>query len=137
MLDAQLGVEDDAVPGAAQAGPELDVLDGGAAVALVEAAEGEEDRATDRAAAAPEGARLAPPVLVDEAVQQVLVLRDEVGLARLVVVGADQRIQLALAREGGADAARGVPADQDVGVDEEEDVAPRRARAERRRKVPP
>ena len=107
--------------GADQACSQLDVLSGRPLVAFVESARVQEHRAADRAAAGPEGAGATLALLVNEAVHQVFVLGDEIRLGRLVVVGADQRVELGVVSEGVRDLFERVGLDLDVGVDEEQD----------------
>lgn len=122
VFDLDLGIEGDAVAGAAEAMAEGDVFDGGAAVALVEAAEAGEDVAADGAAAGPEGAGVAAGALVHEVVEEVFVLADEAGGFGFVVVGADEGGEAGVVVEAGLDAAQGAGVEADVGVDEDEEI---------------
>ena len=62
--------------------------------------------------------------------QEVLVLREEVRLARVVVVGAEHGRQSRVAHEARSDARNGVGPDGDVRIDEQHDIAARDGRAE-------
>ena len=117
-----------AVRGEPQA--ELDVLDGGRRVPVgVEAAGGEERLAPDRAEPSPERLRRPGALLVHVVVEEVPEARHEPGIGRVVVVGAEERVEAGVGGEGRAHAREGVPVRFHVGVDEDEEVASRAADA--------
>src|SRR5262249_20747763 len=118
------GNEADAKAGLAQAVPELDVLDRGTDVALVEPRGGLEGGAADGAASRPERRGLGPRPLVDEMMGEVLVEADGRARRRLVVIGAEDGGQVR-ARKGHGRALEGLGPDRNVGV-EEDDGAPGR-----------
>jgi hypothetical protein len=79
--------------------------------------------AADRAETCPERARLAGRLLVDVVVQEVAEARDRAGRLGVVVVGPEDGGQFGIAVEMRADALEGAGVDNDVGVDEDEDLA--------------
>ena len=115
-------VEPGAEPRVVHAKPQVDVLYRGVAEVLVEAVHGEEHVATDRPAPRPERARLRLALLVHVVVQEVLVLADPALVGGVVVVAAEHRGQLRLARHQRADALDGVGQDENVGIDEQQEV---------------
>ena len=124
------GIEPQARAGAPQSQAELDVLDLRRGVASgVEAAGLEEDRATHRAAAGPEGGVVASRPLMGEVMAQVHVLREEAARRWRVVVGAGERRQRRVGGEGRAHAIDHVGVSDAVGVDEEDHLGARRLRA--------
>ena len=79
--------------------------------------------APNGAAGTPEGRRLGAGVLVHVMVHEIAVLGDEVRLARGVVVGADHGVQFRVGGEQALDHVHRVGLDDDIGVDEEQQVA--------------
>src|SRR5207244_3699084 len=102
---------------------ELDVLDRGIAVPLIEAARGEEHVAPDRAASGPERRRGRARRLVNVMMEEVTVLRQEVRGIWLVVVGPEHGGQARIVLERGEDLIDRVWPDGHVGVHEEEEIA--------------
>ena len=107
---------------AAKTIPELDVLDAGLVVSRIEPADRTKDVAANRAARAPEGEAVPVRVLVNEAVREILVLREKVRRRRPIVVGANQRRSIA-ALERPRDPGARVRRNDHVGIEEEQDVA--------------
>ncbi len=130
VLHLEVVAEAHAVAGARQPVAQLDVLDARALVARVEPAHREEDIPPDRAAAGPEGRRLRVRGLVDVVVEEVLVLREEVRLARAVVVRSEEGAQPRVGAEGPQHQPDRLGTDGHVGVDEEEEFTARDGRAQ-------
>jgi len=127
VLPLQAWQQQDAQAPPAQPQAELDVLDRRLRVTLrVESARLEEGRLADRAAARPERLRLAPRLAVMEVVDEILVLRKKVRRRRRVVVRAEHRAHVRRTERIGQDTGR-VAVDHDVGIDEPEHVAARKA----------
>jgi hypothetical protein len=87
MGSLDIAIEEDPMPGLAEAEPQLDVLYGGTRKTFgVEPSDRQEDLTPNGAASGPEGRGLRIPLLVDEVVQEVSILRDESAGTRLCVV---------------------------------------------------
>lgn len=105
--------------------PELDVLDRRLGVAHgVEAALRVERRLPNRSEPRPERRGLARRGLVDVVVEQIPEARDDAVGGRSVVVGAEERVEPLVVREGLPDPGERVVVDDDVRVDEDEHVSP-------------
>ena len=90
MRCVKLGIEQNAPASRTNSIGELDILDGGHAVALdIEAPEIEEEGTAHGAAAGPEGRSLAARALMIVAMREILVLRREGGRGRRVVIGSE------------------------------------------------
>ena len=105
-------------------------IDGVAVALLVEPADLEEGAAPHRPEPGPEGLRRARRLLVDLVMEQVAKAGHRPGRLGRVVVGAEHGVEPRVL-EGVAQARERVAVDDDVGVDERDDVAPRRARRRR------
>ena len=100
---------------------QLDVLH--ARPGLVESARGPEHRPPDGPTAGPERASLARSVLMDIVVQQVLVETGRIACRGTVVVTAEDRCHVGLAREKRLHASEGIRMHRHVGVDEDQHLA--------------
>src|SRR5262245_50222092 len=78
MRDLNVMVQHNSPPRLAKPGAKLDILDGGPAIAFVESTHGQEQFASNSAAASPERRGLTARLLVYKVVRQVLVLGDEI-----------------------------------------------------------
>jgi hypothetical protein len=124
-------VEHDSTTARVQSHAELDVLDGcPRETRLVEAAERLECVPSHRTEAGPEGRRRSRAFVVDVVVQEVAERRDDAVRARIVVVGAEDRRQLRVDREGVSNPPEDVRMHLDVRVDEHEHIAHCPARPE-------
>ena len=124
-LDAR--VEDDPRAALREPQAELDVLDRRGRVAL--RVEARERGTADRTEAGPERLRGAGELQVHVVVEKVPEARDEPGVGRVAVVGAEKRVEARVGGERGAQALECVAVRLDVGVDKDEHVAGRAARA--------
>ena len=117
-----VGTKRDAMPNLAQASTKLDVLDAGAAIGFGKATECKERLPPNSAAPRPEGLRLAPTVLVDIVVQQVLIPAHVAHRGRLVVVGSEGGHQVRAIHEEALELGQGVRVYLHVGVHEYQNV---------------
>ena len=122
-------VEQDAVPGRAQPVAELDVLDARPIEPLIEPANRVKRPRAHGAQSRPERKRLVPRRLMRVRVQQVAVLRQRRLRPRHRVIGTKDGIDVRVGRQEHGDPHDGIRPDDDVGVDEEQDLASRCGRA--------
>ena len=130
MLSLDGRIENDVRARRGKPHPELDVLDRRFGESLlVEPADPLEGVPANRADPAPEGRRRPGRRLVDVVVEQVSEDGDDTLRVGAVVVGAEERREPWIGREGATDPAERVRVDLDVGVDEYEHVPGRVASA--------
>lgn len=121
--------QEDAMAGCREAVAEFDVLDGWALVETgIEAAMSEEDRTADAAAAGPEG--MGGACVIDEMALLMNVMMEEVAIGAddarrggLIIVGAEEGVELGIGLEALDGAMERVGMDEDVGVEEEDEFA--------------
>src|SRR5579883_886899 len=97
--------------------PELDILDARASIGGIEAAARQKHRAANCSAATPEGRRGCLTALMDEMVEEVPILRQQVALGGLGIVGAKRRGDRRILFEQRDKLGQGVRSHEDVGVD--------------------
>ncbi len=121
MPDLDGRVEQDAAACRDDPHAKFNVLDARPAVAGVEAAVLQERLASDRAAAAPERSGVAGGHVVRVVMLKILPSTDHVPIERLIVVAAEDGVDVFAGSERSGNAADGVACDLAVGVDEEDD----------------
>ena len=101
---------------------ELDIFNRGAAEAFVEAADLPEHTRPDGAEPSPERSRFRVAELMDAGVGQVLVLRHEIGLGRLQIVGPEDGAHIWLALEDPAQAGQRIRRRDHVCINKDQQI---------------
>ncbi len=129
VRSADVGIQTDSIPALRQPIAKLDVFHRRTRERFIEPADRTQHLRSNRAEARPErGGRLVG-LSMDERVRQVLRLRDEAGIGRGVVVGAENGRKLGVGVERGLHTGERFGVDGDVAVDEDDDFPSRCLRA--------